>query len=564
MKRALSILLLTITIYSVSAQLTYALFGVGDIVFDPTVNSSTLLTYAKEIISSAANTTTAANTTYQFVKDTVLNPLANALIIVTQLQQTSNTINLITGSLGGNSLLIQNPEQWIRNQGLNSVRISIGDLSSQNGTYTNSILGSIVTTYRSNSDLKSTITALSQSSIPSMVQKKICLDASLTNIARNDVMKNDGTFDPIDLQRRKTELFDSLCRGNPSVSINLSKKLEEINKQRPDIVGLDGIIAVSFGDNEYNRNLQTQLALAEDVASKQKAAENDLNRGGGIASKVKCNDPVRPTSAEYDATIANLPCRLQSITNTGSALNSAFQESINSPLKNLMSTFGPSAGENIVQILTLISSARQISNAFNSAPSGTANLAPVQNLTNQADQAQAADTVVKPLKDQMLALNTLEATEGDLLSALAGYESDVSGVKSCFNRLVQDFGLQNDPRIIAAFVYTDSTLNKIQFNRAESDKNLNNIDTTRSLVNDALSFIATSKSTQEILNTFMTLQNNLEKRGLPTLAYATKRQADVVTLNSQIENDRGYTGKIPTLTSQCAQIRQSLSPREAP
>lgn len=531
------------------------------IVFDPQNTAGTYLNYAKEIISSVANTTTAANTTYQFIKDSVLNPLANALIIVTQLQQNKNTINLITGSLGGNSLLIQNPEQWIRNQGLNTVRISIGDVSAQkNGTYTNSILSSLVNTYRSNSDLKTTITSLSQSSVPQMVQTNLCKDASLTNIAKNDVTKSDGTFDPADLQKRKQELFSSLCVGNPSININLSNKLQEVNKQRPDILGLDGILAVSSGDNEYNRNLQTQLAVADSVASKQKAAQNDLNQGGGIASAVKCNDPVAPASAEYDANVSNLPCRVQSITNTGNALNSAFKDAINSPLKNLMSTFGPSAGENIVQILTLISSARQISDAFNSAPSGSANLSPVQNLTDPAQQTQMADTVIKPLKDQMVALNTLEGTEGDLLSNLAGYESSVDGVKACYDRLVQDFSLQDDPRVVAAYSYTNSTKNIILTNRNQSNTNLTNIDTTRALVNDTLDFVTTSKSTQEILNKFTQLQSELDRRNLPSLTYAAKREAELVNLNSQITQDQSSIGKITTLNAQCTQIRQSMTP----
>src|SRR5690349_4427823 len=133
---AVACLLFAMTLSTV--QVSHAQY----IVADPLTEEGTFLSYAEDLVSTAADVATEVNTYFSYLQESVLDPLANALIIVTQIQQQTNTINLITGSFNGNSLLIQNPEQWIKNKGLNSVKISIGNIAQQNGVYSNSLFGS--------------------------------------------------------------------------------------------------------------------------------------------------------------------------------------------------------------------------------------------------------------------------------------------------------------------------------------------------------------------------------------------------------------------------------------
>lgn len=148
--------------------------------------------FAKEIINTGANLLAQVDTWSMKLKVLVLDPLGNAMIAVTLHKQQSNTINLVTGSLGGNSLLVSNPEQWVKNKGLDVVRISLSDLSQQNGPYTDSLMNSVVGTFKSsNTSLQATLGNINSSSIPNLVQNNLCGDASLTQVAKNDVMKTD-------------------------------------------------------------------------------------------------------------------------------------------------------------------------------------------------------------------------------------------------------------------------------------------------------------------------------------------------------------------------------------
>ncbi len=539
------------TVLLSSFQITYAQY----VVECPLCSKVTtqIPQFAKDIINTASNLATQSNTYFTYLQQSVLDPLANALIIVTQIQQQKNTINLITGSLGGNSLLIQNPGQWVQNKGLNSVRVNIGDISQQNGTYSSSILGSVINSYRGTSNLTNVLSSLGNSSIPNIVQNNLCKDASLSNVAKNDVMKSDGTYDLEAYQNRKQDLFNSLCVGNPTINIPLARKLEAVGKQRPDIAGPDSLLAVSFGDNEYNRSVRTQVAIAQNKKKEEDAAEADLNRGGGIASATRCDQPATADGSD----IANIPCRVESITNTGSALNSAFQEAINAPLKKLMEAFGPGAGKSIASILSLVSSARQLDNAFDGTPSGSTAVQ-ISDLTDPAQQKQTSGSASAPLQAHLASLSPLENTERDFIAQLSAYKNSVQAVQVCYEKLEEDFNLKNDPRVISALSFTSNKLIVIGSMQEMSTKNLNSIGTTRTLINDTLLSMGASQSTGEIIALFNDYQKKIDTPpGLPGISTASIREGDLITFKSDVSQETSSTGTITALNTQCAQIRQS-------
>ncbi len=543
------------SIFFSSTQPSYAIFGVGDIVFDPAQYATQLPQYAKDIINTAANVATQANTYYTYLQSSVLDPLANALIIATQIQQQNNTINLITGSLGGNSLLVQNPEQWVQNKGLNSVRVNIGDVSQQNGTYSSSILGSVINSYRGTSNLTSVLGSLGNSSIPNIVQNNLCKDASLSNVAKNDVMKSDGTYDLEAYQNRKQDLFNSLCVGNPTINIPLARKLEAVGKQRPDIAGTDSLLAVSFGDNEYNRSVKSQVAIAEDKARKEKAAIDELNRNGGIANATKCDQFAQMDGSDA----ANIPCRTESVTNTGSVLNNAFQESVSGNLKKLMETFGPGAGKSIGSILSLVFSARSLSNPSDSTPVKQ-NAVQIQDLTDPAKKKEITTNTSEPLKAHLASLNSLESIEGRYVSALSAYEDNVRTVQMCYEQIVKDNpdnqNVRNDQRIIAALTFTANKIADIVARKAPSIKTLNSITAARVIINDTLISIASSQSTEEVLSLF----NNYQQQDIPSLSMASIRESEFITFKDSLDDEITLaTVKLTSLTNECAEIRQSYS-----
>ncbi len=574
------------------------------IVFDPKAEITRYFQLAEDFITSASTVTNTAFSATKNMNDQVLDPLGNALIGLAQIQQQVNTMNLIMGSLGGNSLLIKNPEQWIKNKGLNSVRINIGNISQQSGTYSSSILGSVVNTYRGTSNLQNTLASLGNSSIPNIVQNNLCKDASLSNIAKNNLMKTDGTYDLEAFKNRKQDLFNSLCVGNPNTSIALSRQLTEVGKQRPDIAGLDSLLAVSFGDNEYTRSVRAQLLIAEDKAKKEKAAEDNINRGGGVADATKCDQYA--TVGDLDGkgyetdgsgsslvdnagnrirggSVANLiPCIRESITKSGSVLNSAFQEAINAPLKKLQNTFGPGTFKSLGSILQIAASTKNlfdttsqlvssVDQLLSDSPSignysrvtypSTGSYSTVtyqtQDLTSPARQAETSDTVRVPLQAHFTSLTSLESTERNFLAELAGYQNSIQTIKICYETLGEDFNLQNDSRIISAFSFTSNKLAVIQSTQAESNKNLNSISTTRTLINNTLVAVTASKSTGEITTLFTDYQKKVDAQGLPSLSTASSRQSDLLRFQGTIRQENSTGGSIPRFTAECASIRQS-------
>ncbi len=536
------------TVLFSTVQTTHAQY----VVFDPTAEITRYAQLAEALISSASDMAMEFYASTSFLNETVLDPLANALIALAQIQQQTNTINLITGSLGGNSLLIQNPEQWIQNKGLNSVRVNIGDISQQNGTYSSSILGSVINSYRGSSNLTSVLGSLGNSSVPNIVQNNLCKDASLSNVAKNDVMKSDGTYDLEAYQNRKQDLFNSLCVGNPTVNIPLARKLEAVGKQRPDIAGTDSLLAVSFGDNEYNRSVKSQVAIAEDKARKEKAAEADLNRGGGIASATKCDQPATADGSD----IANIPCRVESITNVGSALSNTFQEALVGDQKKLQNASGAGMWSSLSSILQVVASAFDLSN-LSSGSGSQPSLNEIQDLDTPSKQTETAGTVQTPLQAHLTSLASLENTERSFLAELAGYQNSIQTIQVCYEKLKEDFNLESDPRVVSAFSFTSNKLAVIQSTQAESNKNLNSISTTRALINDTLASVAASKSTGEITTLFTNYQKKVEAQGLPSLSTASKRQADYTRFGGTVRQDNSSVGSIPRLTNECAQIRQS-------
>ncbi len=205
--------------------------------------------------------------------------------------------------------------------------------------------------------------------------------------------------------------------------------------------------------------------------------------------------------------------------------------------------------------MSIISSSRQLTNAFDSTPSGAS--APVQDLTTPAQQTERADTVRGPLQSHLDTLSALENTEQNFLAELSGYQNNIQSIQTCYEKLVEDYNIGSDPRVISALGFTGNKLAVIRSTQAESSRNLNNISTTRTLINDTLVAVAASKSTIEITTLFTNYQKEIKRQGLPDISASATRQADFIRFNGTIRQETVSTGTIPTLTAQCAQIRQS-------
>lgn len=535
------------------------------------VNCSTWMTqipqYAEDLINTASNITSSVMARADDLNKYVLDPLANNMLAAVQIQKQLSTINFITAAFGNEgSLLIQNPEQWVKNKGKNQVQIALGSIQQQNGLYKDSLLASVIGNYKSADDLTKTIQDLGSSNVPNAVQKNICNDSSLTNLAKNDVMLSDGSYDPTLLQRRKVELYNTLCVGNAVTNAELARTLNAINEQIPSIGGWDAWLLTTGGDNPYARSVRVNLAIAKKVDQAEQAKKDELNRNGGIANKTNCLETALPINDDEGNPMPGtaLPCSLEEVTQTGNALNSQYQEALNAPLKKLQATFGTGIYKSLGSIMSIVGSMRELSTAFNgsnggssSGPGSSVAITFPQDLVDPTHRAQTIDNVRDPLNKHLQELSKLEATENRFLAALSEYEGQLGGLKQCYDDVVRDHpNASSDPRVTGAYSFISSRQSTAASFRSISTSNLNKSGETRSLINSTLLFISSSRSTQEIITKFTEYQKEVQARGLPDFSVAPQREGSLIRFQADIRSESMEGGPMPTHTANCSRVRQ--------
>lgn len=551
-------------------------------VFDAPQFGKQIIQLSTEIITKGATLATQINTWSLSLKFTVLDPLGNAMIAISLLKQQTNTMNLVTGALGTDQLLVSNPEQWIKNKGLGVINISLGDINKQPGLYGDSLFSNIVSSFKSsNRDLGATLNIINTSSVPGIVQKNICGDASLLQIARNDVMKSDGTFDPAELAARRQELWNSLCVGNPADpnNLQLAQRLNKVNSQRPDIGGWDSILAVSSGDNSYTKGVQATLAISKKVDETRSAAKDDLARGGGIASpRGNCAPSDRVTTAPNSDPVLNISdalCRVTTFANTGSAVNSAFQASINAPMDRLINSFGSGIIGSLSALLSARNTIGMLSNAFsgiagsggsgsNSATTVSASSTPVEDLRDNPDGRKIVSApTTRRLTAYSESLDKFEAADNGIRMEVSLAQGTAGQIRTCYERLMTDFSVNEQyPGIGEAISYASSRMQSMDKLLSKTAQDAFTLAAARKLVMETQTKIDQSNSSEEISNLYEAFEEKVGDGTLPSDSAAAEREGDYQTLKGDNQVDSMEGGTAYRLQAQCTTIRQQLTPRE--
>jgi hypothetical protein len=566
----------TITLSLVTSFYIFSLVSSANAIFCS--NCSTIFEqipqYATEVVTTGASSLTAANTSYLLLKNSVLDPLGNALIAASLLSQQKGTLNLVTGSQGSQPLLKSDPQKWIASQGLNSVRVNISDVSNSKGVYSASIANSLSGTYKNSNNLTAQLQGLTQSSIPSITQNDLCKDANLTAIAKNDVMKRDGTFNPADLTRRKTEIYNSLCKGNPQTDPVLAKKLQQVNSQRPDIAGWDTFLAVTSGDNAYAKTVQAQIKVAEDKEKKETAARDDLNRGGGVASPSKCTQTASSPNLLGITNIANLPCKTSQLTGSGSAVNSRYQNALNIDFQNLAGKQGFDIVSSLAQLLSAKNTIDLMANAFGGGSSSSGTRTTTNNTSTTATSSAArqqdlADSpatkasLIQPITDRLAtyssSLTKLQTADNSLQAQISIAQGNLATMRACFQGVADDFELnRNDARIASAFDYYQNKMSYLSNLSATVTSDQSQIQSANTTITTLKNLLASSNSTQEISDAYNAFEGKVRSGTLPNDSSGSLREGDAIKLQgeNQVANLEG--GDLYNLNGQCQSARQQL------
>lgn len=538
------------------------------------------LQLGKDSISASQNTITAFQTTRTAINDTVLIPMRDAMTLLKIAQDGEYINNLVRGSLGTEPLLVANPELYLRNQGLGVARSALGDIASQNSFYGDSVMGSLIDTFTYKySDLSTKLDIINESSIPSAIQNNICGDADLTRLATEQLDAIGEDYTSVDIAAKKTELYDFACNGDPNNDPALAKRLNSLNEQNPSIGGWDSWLLMTSGDNPYSQSVRSALEISEAERKRVEAKAADLASGGGVRSQTECisRAPFDENGEPY-INPEDAPCLIDEITQTGSVVNSALQNAINSPLDTLISSFGSGAGSLISQAFSTINLVAGISGALGSISGniggGTGGVTVQTGLpfrrpntpttvtsvsSNTSDLNSAAKNNLLSVPTQQLnfhqsSLDSLQTTNSNYLSKLTYYQGQLDSTKSCYNNLASTYSLSSDTWVVSYNTYynTESTNNTAIRNRLQAEINL--IATTAQLISSTLTAMRGTNSSQELLSVWQKYQDTVSTQGLPTINDGPAREGEYITFQEKVDSAFREGGSMTGYNAQCASI----------
>jgi hypothetical protein len=508
--------------------------------------------YASAKVTEFATGNTSTQTTLQRINDQVLIPMRDALTLVTIMRTGEGVRNLVLGT-NGDALLVSNPRKYIDQKGNDVVRASLGDLAAQKNIYSESILGSVLSTSRYDSQsLSSKLSIINDPGLKSEQQGR-CTDTALTYQAKKDLAgsSGDNTYTTDDVTKRKQELNAALC-GNLS-NKNVQLALNKITTQSPT---WNSWLNVTGGNNAYTKKTLSENVIRGEVATAQEGSKDDLRNGGGIRSQFKCRKKAaNDITGEPYTNSDDAPCIDESITKSAKVLSDSFHDAIKSPLDTLIASFGKGAGGLVSTAFNTMNIIQQISTNLEAndggGGSGGSNNTPVtisqtpQNdlVNNQQSKAKLLKTSIDFINEYKGKLATLRGLDNKFITVVNSYQSETNKVKQCFDTLVQDYPeTSSDPAVLSAtsFYTAQSATNTEQRVRIQNEINL--VSSANTFLDEALARMNASQSTEEILTLFSSLQDKMNDGTLPDITTVSTREGEYVTYKNDLQQALGSPG----------------------
>ncbi len=639
MKRIFFILLFSIILLS---QPTYNVLAVcgcrcspgicpGDSVFDAAVFSQKVLSYAKEAatfvekhLTTIQVTATQINTYKTMWDQTVKRPLQDAMTLMTIAKNSEQILNLVNGSTGGDSLLVADPIGFVENKKINTLRAAYNNVEKSGGLYSESFLNNIVQTARTSVDTPS----LSQSSIPTIIQNNICDDAELSQLAMEEVSAG-GTEEYTEAEYKEEKAYwnEMLCVGNPKEDKQLAETLLALDKERPTS-GKDpwgGWLAMTGGDNEYNRKIQKEIATQKKVEAKMATALQDMNNGGGIRSATIC--------VAYDDKGV---CTKEEVINPSKAISEAFSEAKLAGLNTAMKALGTGGdgGSFISDISGILSLAGEAYNAIGQVsgsiseivggitgaigsvegtmnqlggqmdaltgtvigggigdsvlntrrtavkPTNTSSVVakpPSQNLLSDPERKA---TLILPIQrilgDHLRSVDNLVKVDNDYISEINHYKSLVEGIRSCYAGVETyartyasstPYANYSTPQSVLDFYAHEMKVSNDLI--AVLNEEINTmVPNAKNVIQNTLNSVNASNSSEEITSLTDTYHNTVDGGGLPTITSIGRREGDYQIYKSDIETKTNIQGSITTHNNACTSadtaVKNAIIERDRP
>lgn len=556
------------------------------------------LQYSKDSISAYSNGITAAQQTLITVNDTIIKPAKTAMTYIAIMKNGDNIRNLVLGSVGTNQALLEKfPEVYIANKELNTIKAGLGDIAAQKSLYGDSVLSALVGQTRFNyADVSTKLRTTNSTKLPSIAQNSACDETTLSNLAKEDIEISGQPLNQAAYSARKQYFYEKLCAKDPNTDEATAQALQTLTAARPEIGGWDSWLELTSGDNAWNKFTESQTILATRATEVADAAKNDLNLGGGIRSLTACKTRAQTDiNGEPYSVASQAPCISEEIKQVSSALSTAFNEQIISPLKTQYASLGTGTlVDSLFNTVSLIgnisSAASSITNSVNQIAgtdgggSGTVNNIPVTTTVNKVydkdlvNNAASKESVTRSPKTQLKlhadALVTLERLNQDFLSTITYHQGQLDTMKSCYDNLVRNYQDQvsGDARVSSAYEYyggktcayqqdQNCTGGQVAVNntlRAQIQAEQTVAAATKTYVQDTRTKIDNSQSTEEVLSLFTNYLDRVEAEGMPNTITVANRDGAYIVFKGNVDLSMMQGGAIFNYKETCVEIDRQI------
>lgn len=489
---------------------------------------------------------TAFATKGTFVKEVILNPIANALIS-SALEGVSNDIlSWVSGGFGGSApLVIGDPESYIRNAGLEAVRDSLSGIPTDS-VFGDSIFNSILNQYKNTDDVTATLKNLSKSDIPSILQNNLCTDEKLTSLSVDAIADQNGNYNQADLTAKKTELWNYACAGDPESNPQVAARLQDLNDQNPSIGGWDTYLATTGGDNAYTKGALAKNIVTESEETKKSVATKELFDGAGPVSEKEC--------LKFDGNVSQGQIQkcLQWLTTTpGDQVGGTLTEALTAGTKRLENIMGDGSLTNMLQGFAVSAITSGIKKALNSSSGGSLNIPIalpssrpiVQDLLNDPlKKTQNLQPMDKQLAYFSTSLNNLASIDSSYMTDLLSYEAKIATLSTC----------------ALASSYYSNRMSRITTAKSSIIAEQAKIAEAKLLVTETQTKLNASDSSQEQSTIFNAYLTAVDDRGLPTYQTEATREAEYTINKFNVSHDT----ELGTYQTQCAQQQQQQQPNQ--
>jgi hypothetical protein len=576
------LLIFVIAILLTNIPRTYAL-----IVFDPSNFQQNVVSYVKqgfqyitELATKYSSSVTAVQQTLSTVKQTITDPLKDAMTVIAITDIAKKNANLVMGGLGNQALFKTDPEEYAKTKFTESTKASLGDvaaLSGKGGIYSNSILNKVVTDVRGAADLSQ----YTKSSIPSSTQKAKCTDAALSEQAKSDVIKTDGTYSQSELTARKQAIYNAICTCNPDTDTKCAQTLTSVNKQAPT---LDSLLAIASGDNGFEKATRASLAINRAAEAKKMAAKTDLTQGGGIASQTKCKERAKVDANNKPYTATDLaPCISEEISKGSAQIKAAYDDTIGAPLKTLQASLNSSGVASIFRdfgdIIGTVgaftaafssvvndgdsssgsSSGSRTTTTTNGATTVTRVSEAIENITDPKERERLINPALKQIRPSLAAIDEITGIDNNYLSEIAATKGNLFSLQSCYVDLIKDHPeVASDERATNAKTYYTQRLSALDIAKTKVETELASLPEAKNKVNTAISTLSTTRSSETVDDVVTDYIDQADVSGIPDGTTVVTRKGNLDELTSTNQTDLGPTGNITTMKSDCAEIRANL------